>query len=288
MQKLALLQRQLQGRYNQILTPEQQQQLMSARQKQSVDAEINRWMDDVASTANLDPGQKAQIRTLVTAAVTRANAIGNNASIPQAQRASQLRKIQQSTDASIKKILTPEQEKTMQQTEKQRTIEGIVHGPLQVLDETVSLTADQRQQVKGILQQSAQQALALQQSSASPDKRDAAYRSITESTEKQIRRLLTPNQQAAWDQRQQDEARALQVDGPLNSIDAAVSLTAAQKARVQKLLEKAAQQTKDVGADDSLSASDRIARLNKITQATNAAIKQVLTASQRAKLNSGD
>jgi len=148
-----------------VFTPEQQQQIAQMR-KDHMGMRGRRGQ--FLQSLNLTPEQKTKMQAIRQDARTKMQAVKNNAALSQDEKITQMRAIRQSVREQMQQVLTPEQQKQIQQRFQQ--------GPAQKLN----LTDAQKAQLKSI--------------------RDKAM--------EQFRGMLTPEQQKSFDQaRQQMQQR---------------------------------------------------------------------------------
>ncbi len=162
-----------------------------------------RGFERMAQELNLTDQQKTQIQNIFQTQRQQAQAIRQDASLTPEQRQDKLKQLRESTHQQITGVLTPEQQQKFQQLRAQHQGMGRGRmgrgeagpggmGPLARLN----LTSDQKAKIQPILQSQHQQVQAVRQdSSLTPEQKQAKIRDIRKTTRTQIDALLTPDQQ---------------------------------------------------------------------------------------------
>ncbi|MBZ5630120.1 MAG: hypothetical protein LAO06_14775 [Acidobacteriia bacterium] len=151
-----------------------------------------RGFERMAQQLNLTDPQKTQIQGLFQAQRTQAQSIWQDSSLTPQQRQDKFRQLRESTHQQVTAVLTPEQQRQMQQMRAQREGMGGGMGPFARLN----LTSDQKSKIQPLIQSQHQQVQAVRlDSSLTPEQRQAKVRDIRQGTKSQIDALLTPEQQ---------------------------------------------------------------------------------------------
>ena len=162
----------------------------------------------MAQQLNLTDQQKTQIQGFTQAGRQQAQSIQQDTTLTPEQKRDKFRQLRASTHQQILGVLTPEQQQQMKQLRSQHAGMGGGKGagmgrgmgPLAHLN----LTDDQRAKIQPILQSSRQQAQAVRNDTTlTPEQKQAKIRDIHQGTMTQMNSLLTPEQQQQWQQMRQ-------------------------------------------------------------------------------------
>lgn len=165
----------------------------------------------LSQALNLSEQQKQQIQPILESKKPQLDVIRNDAQ-------AKVQQVMAGVDAQIRPLLTPEQQAKLDQLKARRQqgekdgdahggprAEGQKHGGpaehLQKMKEELGLTADQEADIKQVFEESRPQMQELHEnSSLSPEQKREQMRQIMEANRAKIRALLTPEQQAKFDQ----------------------------------------------------------------------------------------
>ena len=162
----------------------------------------------MAQQLNLTDQQKTQIQGFTQAGRQQALSIKQDTTLTPEQKRDKFRQLRASTHQQVLGVLTPEQQQQMKQLRSQHAGMGRGKGagmgrgmgPLARLN----LTDDQRAKIQPILQSSRQQARAVRNDTTlTPEQKQAKMRDIHQDTMTQMNSLLTPEQQQQWQQMRQ-------------------------------------------------------------------------------------
>jgi len=147
---------------------------------------------------NLTPEQKEKMRALHQQTEQQAEAIRNDSSLTGEQKHAKLKDLHESSFAQIKQILTPEQQKLM---EERRQKMGAM-GPGDHFPEGLNLTDDQKQKIRSLHENARSQMEAIRNdSSLTEEQKQATIRDLHRSTREQMMQILTPEQQKLMQER---------------------------------------------------------------------------------------
>jgi Spy/CpxP family protein refolding chaperone len=162
-----------------------------------------RGFDGMAQQLNLSDQQKTQFQSLMQNQRQQAQALRNDASLTPEQKRDKLKQLRQSNHQQMMGILTPEQQQKLQQFRSEHKGMGPGKmgpggmGPMARLN----LTPDQKSKLDPIFQSSRQQFQAVRNdTSLTPEQKQAKIREIQQGTHSQIQSILTPEQQQQWQQ----------------------------------------------------------------------------------------
>ena len=168
----------------------------------------NGGFERMAQQLNLTDQQKTQIQGFTQAGRQQALSIKQDTSLTPEQKRDKFRELHASTHQQILGVLTPEQQQQMKQLRSQHAGmsrgkgAGMGHGmgPMAKLN----LTDEQRAKIQPILQSSREQAHAVRNDTTlTPEQKQAKMRDIHQVTMTQMNSLLTPEQQQQWQQMRQ-------------------------------------------------------------------------------------
>jgi Spy/CpxP family protein refolding chaperone len=157
-------------------------------------------IDAMAQQLNLNDQQKTQIQGIFQTQRQQAQAIRQDTSLTPEQKQEKLKALRASTHQQVEGVLTPEQQQQMKQLRAQH--EGMGKGmgrgaangmgPLSRLN----LTPDQRAKIEPIMKSTREQAQAVRNdTSLTPEQKQAKMREIHQGAMTQVNSLLTPEQQ---------------------------------------------------------------------------------------------
>jgi Spy/CpxP family protein refolding chaperone len=114
----------------------------------------------------------------------------------------QIEQIRQSTRDQIKQILTPEQVALLGKGPGPKGMRG---NPVEMMSQRLNLTSDQKAKLEPIFANQQEQVQAVKQdTSLTPEQKQAKIRDLRKSTHEQVMGVLTPEQQAQWKQMMQN------------------------------------------------------------------------------------
>ncbi len=152
----------------------------------------------------------------------------------------------------------------------------------------LSLSKNQLQKIRAIVQKYRQDVAAVQKSKATTEQKAAQVKSLRAKASSAIMAVLTPEQRAkAQKSGYVDRLLAPRAAKKRPGILALVwklDLTAAQKTSIKLIVEKSEAAAKTIQRDTSLKPADKSRKLAALRKGTNEKILAVLTPQQRAKL----
>jgi periplasmic protein CpxP/Spy len=156
-------------------------------------------IDAMAQQLNLNDQQKTQIQGIFQTQRQQAQAIRQDTSLTPEQKQEKLKALRASTHQQVEGVLTPEQQQQMKQLRAQhegmgKGMGGAANGmgPLSRLN----LTPDQRAKIEPIMKSTREQAQAVRNdTSLTPEQKQAKMREIHQGAMAQVKSLLTPEQQ---------------------------------------------------------------------------------------------
>lgn len=149
---------------------------------------------------NLTDQQKTQMQSLMQSQRQQAQAIRQDTALTAEQKKDKLQQLRQSNHQQMMSLLTPDQQQKLQQLRSERKGMGGGMGPAARLN----LTPDQKSKLDPIFQSSRQQVQAVRNdSSLTPEQKQAKISEIRQNTQSQINGILTPEQQQQWQRMQQ-------------------------------------------------------------------------------------
>jgi Spy/CpxP family protein refolding chaperone len=168
-----------------------------------------RGFDRLAQQLNLNDQQKTQVQSFMQNQHQQAQAIRQDTSLTPEQKRDKLQQLRQSNHQQMMGILTPEQQQKFQQLRSEhkgrgRGTMGGGMGPMSRLN----LTPDQKSKLDPIFQASRQQFEAVRNdTSLTPEQKQAKIREIQQGTQSQVNSILTPEQQQQWRQMKMHRGR---------------------------------------------------------------------------------
>jgi Spy/CpxP family protein refolding chaperone len=147
--------------------------------------------DQARDDLNLTADQKAQLNSIRESERDQLRAVHNDQSLTQEQKKAKARSIREASHQQLQGILTPQQQQSLKSSRQGRLEHG--HGPGG--DDALNLTADQKSQIKSIHQSASDQVNAIKNDSTlTPDQKEAKIKSIHQNAMQQVSALLTPEQ----------------------------------------------------------------------------------------------
>jgi len=144
---------------------------------------------------NLTDQQREKIKALHEKAMEQAQAIRNDSSLTEEQKRARIDELHESTFAQTRQILTPEQQKLLEERhERMGKGGGFAEG--------LNLSEDQKEKIKSLHEQGRAQMQAIRNdSSLTEEQKRAKIRELHRSTREQMMQLLTPEQQKELQER---------------------------------------------------------------------------------------
>lgn len=166
-----------------------------------------RGFDSMAQQLNLTDQQKTQMQSLMQTQRQQAQAVRQDTSLTPEQRQQKMQELRQSTHSQMMGILTPEQQQKWQQLRSERMQRGWKgrggKGPGAGMA-ALNLTPEQKSQIDPIRKSTHDQVMAVRNdSSLTPEQKQAKIRDIRQNGWSQINSILTPEQQQQWQQMKQ-------------------------------------------------------------------------------------
>jgi Spy/CpxP family protein refolding chaperone len=168
-----------------------------------------RGFERMAQQLNLTDQQKTQMQSLMQNQRLQAQAVRNDSSLTPQQKQDKLKQLRETNHQQMMAILTPEQQQKVEQFRSEHPAMGKGRmgrgrmGPGGGLA-ALNLTSDQKSKLEPIFQSSRQQLQAVRNdSSLTPEQKQAKISEIRQNTQSQINGILTPEQQQQWQQMHQ-------------------------------------------------------------------------------------
>jgi len=215
------LQDQVTPRMKEILTPEQFAQWQEEREKmfsaalapgsgERGRAAIQEWFAGL----NLTEDQKMKVGELLRAQGEKLKELRTNTSLTPEQRMQQFKAIQDAIEPKLKEILSPDQFAQWQQLrEKARAaFAGAVgermRNRMQEIFKELNLTEDQKSKLRELFAAQGEKIKEIRaNTSLTPEQRMQQFRALQEQLEPELKKILTPDQFAKW-QQQREKMRA--------------------------------------------------------------------------------
>jgi Spy/CpxP family protein refolding chaperone len=159
-------------------------------------------------------------------------------------------------------------------------------GRMAELTKKLNLTEEQQAKIKPILENELQQTKSLREDKATPpQQRREKMQTIRTSTNDEINKVLTPEQQKKFAEmnppsRLEHRSRA---DNRINELGEKLDLTADQKAKLQPILDTEAKEIQAARDDKALSPEQRMTKIAEIRKTTQESINGILTPEQQKK-----
>jgi Spy/CpxP family protein refolding chaperone len=159
------------------------------------------FMQELSEKLNLTDTQKAAVKSILANDANEIKAVHQNGSLSKEQKMAKVREIRENGMEQINTILTPDQQKEFAEIRsgthhKMRENAG---DRLAMLTKKLNLTDLQTAAIKPIFAAEANDIKAvLQNKSISKEQKQSKIFGIREAANKQINRILTPEQQAKW------------------------------------------------------------------------------------------
>lgn len=152
---------------------------------------------------NLSQSQQDQFKTVFQQSQEQAKAIRNDASLTADQKKEKLEALHQNTKTQVNGLLTPDQQKQFAEmkAEGKQRMAGRKEMMGKRMAEKLSLSQQQQDQLKPIFEGRREQAKAIwQDNSLTQDQKKEKMQALHESTQAQVKGILTPEQQQQWQQ----------------------------------------------------------------------------------------
>jgi Spy/CpxP family protein refolding chaperone len=160
---------------------------------------VRDFLRELSEKLNLTDEQRAAIRPILVAEAEDIKAVRQDASLSAEQKQAKIHEISDKGREKINAILTPEQQKKFAEMKNEAAgrVRDEVHNRLTMLAERLNLTEDQKTAIRPILAAEANDIKAvIQDKSLSREQRQTKIAAIRESSNKEINKILTPEQQA--------------------------------------------------------------------------------------------
>lgn len=246
----------------------------AGKSRQQQDEASREWqammLGELDGVVQLTDQQKADIRPLLADEAKQISALGNDRNLTQQDRQDQLQQIADAEWDKISPILTPDQLEKIDEQQQDSKLDRLA--------KLLGLSAEQKDQIKPILEDEAQQTEAVRQDkSLSQQDQNAKLQAIDDTTWEKVEPILTAAQQQKLDQ--------VRLDDKLQTLTKALTLTTTEKDRIKPILEDSATQVRQTRADKSLAPDAKETKLNQIRSSMWDQIKPILTSSQQKKLD---
>ncbi len=157
-------------------------------------------LQHMAQQLNLTDNQKAQIRPILQDEAQQIKALRSDTSLTHPQLRAKVQEIRQATRAKIEPLLTPEQVAKLPKPGTGNRGHGM-HGAgggngFAMLSSRLNLTEDQKAKIQPLMAAQQQQVQAVKQDTTlTPEQKQAKIKELRKSTHQQVMSILTPEQQ---------------------------------------------------------------------------------------------
>ncbi|HOJ41066.1 MAG TPA: hypothetical protein PKX93_10520 [bacterium] len=150
--------------------------------------------------------------------------------------------------------------------------------------ESLNLTDAQKEQLKPLFQKMREQLQAVIQDSAlTPAEKQEKIAALRKAHEAELEKILSPEQMEKWRQIRSSAGKE-KVRQRLNEIISTLNLTEEQKEKIKPLLQREAEEWKNIFQDPTLTAEQKQEKIRALRQETRTALKEILTPEQWQKL----
>jgi Spy/CpxP family protein refolding chaperone len=162
---------------------------------------VRDFLRELSEKLNLTDEQKTAIKPILVGQAEDIKAVRQDNALSPEQKQTKIQEIREKGREKINAILTPEQQKKFAEMkgEMPGKMRDEAHNRLAMMAEQLNLTEEQKTAIKPILAAEANDIKALMQDKAlSKEDRQTKIKTIRENTNKEINKILTPEQQAKW------------------------------------------------------------------------------------------
>jgi periplasmic protein CpxP/Spy len=153
---------------------------------------------------------------------------------------------------------------------------------LEMMSKRLNLTDEQKTKIQPILQNEAQQMRAIHQNtSLTPDQRKTQVEQVRQSSQDQIKQLLTPEQAAHIGKGPGKGNRPPDMSAWMSKN---LNLTDEQKSKIDPIFANQRQQVQAIRQDSSLTQQQKQAKIEELRKSTHEQVMSVLTPEQQAQL----
>jgi Spy/CpxP family protein refolding chaperone len=160
---------------------------------------VRDFLRELSEKLNLTDEQKAAIRPILVSEAGDIKAVRQDGSLSAEQKQAKIQEIRDKGREKINAILTPEQQKKFAEMKGEAAgrVRDEIHSRLAILAEKLNLTDNQKTAIRPILAAEANDIKAvMQDKSLSKEQRQTKIAALRETSNKEINKVLTPEQQA--------------------------------------------------------------------------------------------